>query len=180
MDDTAHATTPNGPRASTDTLRLRPETPADEGFLFEVYASTRQEELAVTGWDQTTLRAFLEQQFKAMRHGYRQMFPQAEFSVILLDRSAIGRMVVDRSAKEIRLVDVALLPQYRNRGLGTHLMNQLLDEARRTQTPLRIHVLINSPAVRFYQRLGFVQRGQPDLYQEMEWRPGSAPSLPPK
>ena len=83
-------------------LRCRPQLPEDEEFLWQVYASTRQEELDLTGWGPEQCRSFLDSQFKAMRLGYASQFPQAEFSVILLGKLRIGLMVTDRAETELR------------------------------------------------------------------------------
>jgi ribosomal protein S18 acetylase RimI-like enzyme len=153
-------------------VSLRPEQPGDEAFLFAVYASTRLEELAITGWDEATCTAFLNMQFRAMRMGYGSAFPKADFSVVLLDGHPVGRMVVDRPSDEIHLVDLALLPENRNRGIGTALMRDLLDEAQNTGKPVHLRVLKGSPANRLYQRLGFKQTEDNDIDILMEWTPG--------
>ena len=154
------------------TIRLRPERPEDEPFLFAVYASTREEELNLTGWDAATRAAFLDLQFKAMRQGYRSMFPQGEFTIILLAGQPVGRQVVNCTGTEIRLVDVALLPAYRGRGIGTILLRQLLGAAARLNKPLRLRVLKTSRPARLYERVGFCRVGEEGLYDRMEWKPG--------
>jgi GNAT superfamily N-acetyltransferase len=150
-------------------VSLRPEQPGDEVFLAEVYASTRQEEIDLTNWDAATRAAFLDMQFKAMRNGYRTMFPRAQFSIILLDEAPVGRIVVDRAAAEIRVVDIALLPVYCGRGIGTKLMREVMDEAAQSAKPVRLCVFQGTRAIRFYLRLGF-SPGEPGVYQTMEWR----------
>ena len=151
-------------------ISLRPEQPGDESLLFEIYASTREEELALTNWDGPMRRAFLEQQFKAMVRGYRSMFPSGDFLVIELDGRSVGRMVLHRSADEIRVVDLALLPAYRNRGIGTLLMRQVCLEAAKAGKPVRLSVLKNNRAIHWYERLGFAKIGELNIYDEMEWR----------
>src|SRR5579862_6150460 len=96
--------------SSRQPVTLRPEQPADEAFLLELYASTRQEELELTQWDAATCAAFVKMQFKAMRQGYAGMFPLGQFSIVLLQEQAIGRIVIHRGEHEIRLVDMALMP----------------------------------------------------------------------
>jgi GNAT superfamily N-acetyltransferase len=160
-----HAGGPPGP------VTLRPENPEDEAFLFTVYASTRAEELAITGWDEATRTAFLNQQFRAMRLGYRGSFPQADFLVILGGDRPVGRLVVDRSGEAILVVDIALLPEYRNRGIGTLLMRDLLAEAESREKPIRLRVHQGGPAMRFYTRLGFRSIEDYEFDVRMEWRP---------
>jgi ribosomal protein S18 acetylase RimI-like enzyme len=167
-----HSEASNSASSRAAQISLRPERPADESFLFEVYASTREEELAMTHWDTPTRHAFLTMQFQVMRKSYREMFPQAAFTIILRDGQPIGREVINRAPDEIRVVDVVLLPQWCGQGIGTILMQDVIAEAAAAHLPVRLHVLINSRAIRFYERLGFAKFGQSDIYQEMEWQPG--------
>jgi len=152
-------------------VSLRPEEPGDESFLFQVYASTRDEELALTNWDQATRTAFLNHQFAAMRLGYKSMFPTGEFLVILNDQAPVGRMVISRSAEMIRVVDVALLSAARGKGIGSLLMRRLQTEATTTGVPIRLQVFQNNRAQHLYQRLGFEITGQDGPYFHLQWTP---------
>jgi ribosomal protein S18 acetylase RimI-like enzyme len=137
-------------------VTLRPEQPDDEAFLLEVYASTRQEELALTNWNAEMRTAFVQSQFKAMRAGYADMFPDGQFSIILLGGRAIGRMVIHRTAREVHVVDMALLPEFCGRGIGRRLMSDILAEAAAAKKNVSLHVLKMNRAVRLYQRLGLI------------------------
>lgn len=149
-------------------VSLRPEQSGDAAFLFEVFASTREEELARTNWDAPMRRAFLQNQFNAMRQGYRSTFPTAEFSIIEFAGTPIGRLVVNYGPAEIHVVDIALLPARRNHGIGTCLMRRVCAAANK---PVRLCVLKNNRAVRWYERLGFTRIGESGFHDEMEWRP---------
>jgi GNAT superfamily N-acetyltransferase len=151
-------------------ITLRPERPGDEAFLRAVYASTRQEELESSGLPVAMQAAFLDMQFKAQQQGYHSTFPQAEFHIILLGVQAVGRMVVNRAAGELRLVDIALLHEHRNQGIGTVLIQKLSTEAATTGQPLRLSVIKGDRAFRLYQRLGFAKIGESGLRDLMEWR----------
>jgi ribosomal protein S18 acetylase RimI-like enzyme len=159
---------PAGGRA----VSLRAEQSEDEKFLFEVYASTRQEELDLTGWDEAARQGFLAMQFQAMRQGYRSRFPSAEFSIVMLGDQAIGRMVTDRSGAEIRVVDLALLPVGRSQGIGTLLMQRICAEAAGARKPVRLCVLKGNRAIGWYERLGFRKIGEAGFHDEMERTPG--------
>lgn len=151
-------------------ITLRPECPEDESLLFELYAASRADELAATGWDQSTRTAFLQMQFRARGQSYRGMFPQATFSIILANGRVIGRLVVNRAKDEIRIVDIALLASYQGHGLGTRLLGDLCKEAASENKAVRLHTLKNSRAKRLYERLGFSRIGETGVYVEMEWR----------
>jgi ribosomal protein S18 acetylase RimI-like enzyme len=156
---------------SAVSLHLRPEQPSDEPWLFTVYAGSREAELRLTDWDAATRQAFLEMQFKAMRQGYRNMYPQAQFSIIVADNTPAGRFVVDRQDALIQVVDIALLPTYCGRGIGTAVMRALLSEADQGGKKVRLCVRRESRALRFYERLGFERVGDNGLDLELEREP---------
>lgn len=160
----------------TNELRLNfcPIRETDRAFLERLYADTRTEELALTGWSETQKQAFLRQQFEAQHTFYRQHFADARFDLILLDDQPVGRFYVDRRADEIRIIDIALLPEYRGQGIGGRLLRELLAEAATAGQPLRIHVERYNPALRLYQRLGFRSVGDNGVYFLMEARPAEA------
>jgi ribosomal protein S18 acetylase RimI-like enzyme len=153
------------------TIQLRDEQSGDEPLLFELYASTREEELALTGWGNATRQAFLNMQFRAMRQGYRSTFPKGQFSIILADGSPVGRVVIDRSPQELHVADIVVLAAHRSRGIGRRVMKDLMAEAAATGKPVRLQVLKQSRAIAFYQCLGFSRTGGTEIYDQMEWRP---------
>ena len=151
---------------------LRPVQAEDEALLFEIYASTRTEEMALVDWSDAQKEAFLRMQFAAQHQHYQNVFPDARFDIILSDDRPIGRLYVDRRPDEIRIVDIALLPEARNQGVGSSLVKELLAEARDAGKPVRIHVERNNPALRLYERLGFARTGETGIYLLMEWPSG--------
>ncbi|HET7270467.1 MAG TPA: GNAT family N-acetyltransferase [Rubrobacter sp.] len=149
-------------------LTLRPVEPGDEAFLYRVYASTREEELARTGWDETQKAAFLRMQFDAQSNYYEEHYRGAAFSVILSGGHPAGRLYVARWPEEIRIVDIALLPGHRGMGIGTRLLKDLISESEESGKPLSIHVERFNPALRLYQRLGFRAVEDKGVYLLME------------
>jgi ribosomal protein S18 acetylase RimI-like enzyme len=154
-------------------VALRPVRPEDEAFLYWVYASTRADEMAITGWTAAQQQAFLQMQFNAQRQYYLQEYPSAEYHIIQRDGVDIGRRIVNRADGALLLMDIALLPEYRNGGIGTALICDLMAEAERAGQPLRLHVEFFNPALRLYERLGFTRIGEVGVYFEMEWRPNA-------
>lgn len=149
-------------------LKLRPIAESDEAFLAKLYASTRAEEMAQSGWAQAEIDKFLLFQFKAQHQYYQMEFPNAQFDLIMLGTQAVGRLYIDRRHDEIRIIDIALLPEHRGKSLGGKLLGELIDESEKVSLPIRIHVEYNNPAMRFYQRLGFKKTGETGVYYLME------------
>lgn len=157
-------------------IGFRPVTDDDQPFLAGLYASTRTEELANVPWDPDRKQEFLAMQFQAQHRHYQEHFKRARFLVIESGGRPIGRVYVDRRSDEIRLIDIALMPECRNQGLGAALLRDLLDEAGERGLPVRIHVESFNPALRLYRRLGFQPVEDKGVYQLMEWRPDDSPS----
>jgi GNAT superfamily N-acetyltransferase len=152
-------------------LTLRRVTPDDDSFLLSVYTSTRAQELAQAQWEPGQQEAFVKWQFEMQRREYDARFPEAEYDVIEIDGEPAGRIWIGRGNDEIRLLDIALLREFQNRGSGTLLLNHLIDEARTTGKQLRHMVFVlNDNADRFYERLGFVVIENLGGYKHMEWK----------
>lgn len=150
---------------------LRPVSPEDESFLFQVYSSTRSEEMGLVPWNDEQKQAFLQMQFRAQTQSYQREFPGAEYLVILHDGVPAGRLTIEHSDEAVLLVDIALLPAHRNFGIGSGLIQDLKLEARNTGKPLRLNVENFNPAFRLYERLGFEKIDEAGFYYCMEWRP---------
>lgn len=151
---------------------MRDATPDDEAFLFEVYASTRIEELEGFGWDDNQKQAFIRMQFVARERSQ----PRVDNKIILLNGRAVGRILVDRTDTPMVLRDIALLTEYRNAGIGSRLIKELMTEAASAGKPIQLHVVASSPAVRLYERLGFRSTGDQAgaAYLEMKWVPATS------
>lgn len=149
-----------------------PVSPSDQAFLFEVYTSTRREELSAMGWDEGSQRTFLLEQFQLREEIYSRQCPHAERLILLHQDQRAGAAILCRRPHEIRLVDLALLPAFRNLGIGTALLRLLQAEAERTHRRVGLQVQRRNPARRLYERLGFVKTSQTPSHLSMVWTPG--------
>ena len=160
-------------------LRYRTAVDEDLPLLALVYASTRLEEVAQSGWPLETQHQFLAHQFDAQHRHYRQHYPAAEWLVIELAGTAAGRLYIEEWPDQIRLIDIALLPDHRGGGAGSAILSDLMDMAAAAEKPLTIHVEKNNPAMRLYRRLGFMPIDEHGVYDLMEWRPSAGGQQPP-
>jgi ribosomal protein S18 acetylase RimI-like enzyme len=148
----------------------RPITPDDEPLLYQMYASTRLEEMSRVAWPPDQKAAFLRMQFDAQHRHYQQHYAQATFDMVLVDGEPAGRLYVARGRDEIRIIDITMLPAWRNRGVGSGLILALQREAASGHTTLTIHVERDNPAMRLYERLGFVVLEDRGSHLFLEWR----------
>jgi ribosomal protein S18 acetylase RimI-like enzyme len=147
---------------------VRPAADGDRTFLAQVYASTRAHELALLPWTDEEKAAFVAHQFEAQDAHYRAHYDGASFGVIEVDGEPAGRLYVHRGPSDIRIVDITLAPAFRGRGLGTGILRSLIAEAEGSGRKLSIHVEVNNPARRLYERLGFRPAGEHGVYLLME------------
>jgi len=153
------------------TVELRPVSESSNEFLLSVYMSTRAAELAQVEWNDGQKETFLRWQFDLQRREYDTRFPDAEYCVIVIDQQPAGRIWVGADDEQIRLLDIALLPEFQNRGVGTVLVKRLIARAEHEGKALRHMVFVlNNNADRFYERLGFKQIEDFGAYKHMEWR----------
>jgi ribosomal protein S18 acetylase RimI-like enzyme len=160
-------------------VRLRPVAPEDEEFLLRVYAASRADEMARVPWDEEQKRAFVRSQFEAQYAQYQERFPDAEYNVVLYRERPVGRLWIGRTAEQIRLLDIAILPEFQNQGIGATLLRTLVAESEQTGLPLRHMVFkLNTAALRFYHQFGFSQIDDVGAYIHMERRPASSAASP--
>ena len=154
---------------SANRITLRPATPADEAFELVLYTATRWDEFKLVDWSDAQKQTFFKMQFMVRQQQYCRVYPRAIDSIILLDSEPIGRLLVDQDERYLVLIDIAVLPLHQNRGVGTKLVQSLLEEAAAAGKSVRLHVLATNPAMRMYQRLGFVATDEDGVYVEMKW-----------
>jgi ribosomal protein S18 acetylase RimI-like enzyme len=151
-------------------VALRPATQADREFLIGVYGSVRAEELVQVAWTDTQQDAFVRMQFDVQDRQYRAANPDASFDVVEVDGRPAGRLYVDRRVDDIRIVEIALLPELRGRGIGSRLIRGLLDEAADSGRRVSLHVEVHNRAADLYTRLGFVPVAERGVHRLMEWK----------
>lgn len=152
-------------------LAYRPLDEADLPFVAALYASTRTEELAPTGWPEEVKRAFLWQQHQAQHHHYQAHYPRAEWLIVEQNGAAIGRVYLQEGETDIRLIDIALVPAHRRAGIGGAMIGDLLEWAGSLGKSISLHVEPNNPVRPLYLRLGFVSLGLNGAYEAMVWEP---------
>lgn len=151
-------------------VTLRPLSQDDEAFLFQLYSQTRIDELGARDWDPKQQGFFLRMQFNAQQQFYQAEYADADYRIILLDQQPVGWIVIARRGDEMLVVDIALMPEQRNAGIGTLLLREIMAEAMQAGKPIRLQVTKFNPAIRLYERLGFSKVGEMGTHFLMEWK----------
>jgi N-acetylglutamate synthase-like GNAT family acetyltransferase len=150
-------------------ISLRPVAAADEKFLRQLYASTRQD-MAFLPLPPDAKEQLLRMQFEAQRVHYSSLYPNADHSIVLAGDSLAGRLYLDRQQSQILIVDIALLPEFQRRSIGRALFLDLQMEATRLEKAIAGHVARTNHASRsFFEAMGFQIADEDELYFKISW-----------
>ena len=152
-------------------LSYRPMDDGDLPFVAELYASTRREEVAQTGWPAEMQEAFLRQQHEAQHSHYTIHFGDAEWLIVERGGEAIGRLYLRDQPEGLHVIDISLVPESRGQGIGGAILRDVLGQARELGKTVSIHVEKLNPARRLYDRLGFRIVEDKCIYDLMETGP---------
>ncbi|HYW72779.1 MAG TPA: GNAT family N-acetyltransferase [Pyrinomonadaceae bacterium] len=154
-----------------ESISLRPATDDDQEFLLDLYKSGRGDDLRELGWDEPRITEFLEMQYEAHQNFLRDDYSNADDQIVLLEGLAVGHLSIEHRPNEIRLVDVSLLADHRNRGVGTLLVQQVQEQSAAAKRPLRVQVIRFNRAAGLFERLGFRRTSETGTHFQMEWLP---------
>lgn len=144
----------------------------DIPFLKKVYFSTREEELKqIKDWNEEMKIAFLTQQFNAQHDYYQKNYIGGKFFVIEKNKERVGRLYYTENFEgTIRIIDIAILPRYQNKGIGSEILEGVFERAKAIEQPVTIHVESFNPAMNLYKRLGFQKISETNgVYHLLQW-----------
>jgi ribosomal protein S18 acetylase RimI-like enzyme len=141
----------------------------DEAFLYELYRTSREEEVSGWGWSESDKHAFLHMQFRMQQRSYELQYPSHETRIILVADQPVGRIMSAALADALHLIDITLMPAFRNQGIGSSQIRSLQRRAEMERVPLRLSVLHGNPARSLYERLGFHAKESDGMYVRMEY-----------
>ena len=156
-------------------VTLRPETAEDIPFLRDLFLSTKDENEGWRDLDPSQRTSLLESQFEFQYKQYHSAYPGAWHTIITVDGKPAGRLYVWKTHEQLRIIDISLLPEYRQHGIGSKLIGQIKMEAAQSKLPLRLMVHNTSSARDLYKRLGLPEVSRDDVYALMEWNPEELP-----
>ena len=152
-----------------ESITLRPATEDDRQFLLALYKSSRGDDLRGLGWEEERIAEFLEMQYQAYQNFLANDHPDIQDQVVLSCGEPVGHLALEQRPEEIRLVDVSLMPEQRQHGTGTLLIQELQTQAAAAKRPLRLQVIRFSRAVGLFERLGFRRTSETGSHFQMEW-----------
>jgi ribosomal protein S18 acetylase RimI-like enzyme len=158
--------------ASGGCIRLRMATDADAAFLFELFRATRGGPLRLGGLPEAMIDNLLTMQYRARNQGYGERFPEVRRLVVETADGPIGELIEHDEADAVYIVDIALLPDQQQRGIGTVLVRSVMEQATARGGVRAIVMVNNAASLKMFGRLGFRDTGNGDeAHVELRWHP---------
>lgn len=152
-------------------LAARPAAASDEGFLAQLYASTRADLLHIPV-PRDVVDAIIRHQQLLQGQGYAASFPQAQYLVLEHLGAPVGRLVLNEGLDELRVVDISIMPRERRRGHARAVLRSLQERARDTGAALTLRVhKDNANARALYASMGFKAISSDEVSEQMRWTP---------
>jgi ribosomal protein S18 acetylase RimI-like enzyme len=155
--------------SSGEQITLRPVSAADEELLLSLYTSTRAAELAQVPWSPEQKEAFVKMQYTAQKRHYAAEYPQATHEIICDGAIAVGRLYLLRSDEAFHILDITILPQHRQRGVGSTMLRRIMEEARQAGKPVTIYVENFNPSLELFRHLGFHTAAEHGFQLLLRW-----------
>jgi ribosomal protein S18 acetylase RimI-like enzyme len=160
------------PESASVGLTVRLSELSDAKFFRMVYETARLDAPVLALWPSPEREAFLDEQFRFQDIHFRRFYPDADYLVVEQNSEPIGRLILDSSGREWLIVDIAILPGSRGKGIGARLLRAIqLRASASAASSVRLEVeIFNERARKLYARLGFVEVDAPGAHIAMAWR----------
>lgn len=152
---------------------FRPERPDDEQFLLELFAAHHGIMMRTAGIPEAMIEKLMEAQFRSQTATFRNMFPDAIYSIIAFEGEEIGRFIEQDETDVVYFVDFLLAPQHQAKGIGPAITRALMEEWAARGRGTRVEVMANNkPCLTMCHRLGFTAGATDErAYVELRWYP---------
>jgi ribosomal protein S18 acetylase RimI-like enzyme len=144
----------------------------DQSFIEQVYRSTREKELNSTNWPEEQKKRFVIMQSMAQELEYKNKFSNANYQLILYKQKSAGRLYLWESDKEVRIIDITLLPEFQGKGIGKNILTDIIKNAHQKNKFVSLHVAPANPAKKLYEKLGFKTMRAESTREYMECKAG--------
>jgi GNAT superfamily N-acetyltransferase len=105
---------------------------------------------------------------------FEQNWTEDQIEIIECDGVPCGWLAVEDHGDYLELGEIILLPEFQGQGLGTRIIEDIIQTAKARNIPLRLRVMFENEAIDLYRRLGFKETGKTPTHFEMELKPNEA------
>jgi ribosomal protein S18 acetylase RimI-like enzyme len=154
-------------------ITLRAVTPDDQPFEVTLFKATHRELFgSMVGLSEAAIHQLAAMQVRAQQLSFNGI-PNAHFLLILVDEAPAGRYIYSEDDQIIFIIDIMVLPEYQNQGIGAHVIEPQIASAQKFGKTIVLDVEKQNIRARvFYERLGFeLSDGETESRYRMKWSP---------
>lgn len=137
-------------------VSLCPVEPSHTDFLLKLFNECRPDLELIGGINEKQKEDIIFQQFTLEQEQLIKMYPDVEFNVVMLNEKPVGRIYIHHGETADRILEIGLLAEYRNLGIGRKLITTAIENAIKKNKSVRLQVAwFNQRAYKFYKEIGF-------------------------
>ena len=118
------------------------------------------ENLSTLCYQRLVEAAFGEWDAKREAKQFAEKWQESRFHKLYFAGELVGGVWMEEHESYFQLREIMLEPAYRNRGIGTQVIERCIATAALAAKPLRLRVIYDNPAISLYKRLGFREYGR--------------------
>ena len=150
-------------------IQLKKKDENDSEFLFQLFEEIKIAELNIFNWPEQMRNQFISMQYNAFEKMIKNEYPKADDFIIIYNFQNAGRLQLNKDNSGLRIINISLLPDFRNLGIGSKVIKDLLSEADSKKRPVYLEVDKVNPAFNLYSRLGFEIYHQDEIKYSMKY-----------
>jgi ribosomal protein S18 acetylase RimI-like enzyme len=152
-------------------ISLKPAEPEHEEFLFRVFKETRPDLMYIYNISKDEGDKIIHQQFIIEQQQLMNMYPNAEFKVIIFKEELIGRLYINYGQESQHIIELGILEKYREMGIGKKVMTNIIEEAVQEGKNITLKAAwYNSFAIFLFKKLGFELIKNGEVFYDMQYK----------
>ncbi len=158
-------------------ILLKKRTENDSEFFMRLFAEIKSSELRLDTWPEPIRTQMIRMQFNAYERCMNTEFPNNIDYLILYQSEKAGRLQLNNDEMGIRIINISLVPAYRNKGIGAKIISDLMLEANQKNKQVLLDVDKINRALNLYSRLGFKIVQENEIRYSMAYTPERGTSI---
>jgi len=124
-------------------------------MLYSFRQATTEDLIVLDRIHTDNMRSYVEKMYPWKPKLFADSFIASQYRVVESNQEIIGFIKIVVSDTDIYLAEIQISSKYQNKGVGSSIINNLIEQAKANRQRLWLRTLKSNPAVELYQRLGF-------------------------
>jgi ribosomal protein S18 acetylase RimI-like enzyme len=96
---------------------------------------------------------------------YKNSFKLENNYIIVIENKKIGWLNYEELDSIIKINQIFIIPEYQNKGIGTNIINEIIEKGRQNKKTITLRVLkVNEKALKLYKKMSFIVNEENDTH----------------